>query len=373
MTINIYKFYHFLRTFIDKRALGYVILFVTAKCNYRCRMCFYWQEATKKGNSSALRLTEIRKISQNIRQIEHLTITGGEPFTRKDIATIAECFFDNSRLQSLTITTNGSFTSRTERAVYELVSAYPDRQIRICLSLDGFGKLHDEIRGVSGAFDKVRETYNRLDRIRHKFPNFFIDSTTVFSSYNQNQIIEIIDSLNRNFKFDNYNISLVRGNPREPIAKKVNLQKYKEAIRIAEEKALLRQNRGYGLSRLYWAVKLSIRELVYRTAHENKKMVTCLAGKKMVEISESGEVLCCEILKKSLGNLRRVNYDLYELIFSPQAERIKKEIKEGKCFCHFECAIQTAVIYNPRFYPRVLKYIFKNYFYNYDFFHHYRC
>ena len=349
------------KALVDKKTIGYLILFVTARCNLRCRMCFYWQETKKSNSSSELSLKEISKISQNIHQLIHLTLTGGEPFFRDDITAIARYFFDNSQLQSLTIATNGFFSAKIEKAAQELASAYPDKQIRICLSIDGIGQLHDQTRGVKGAFDKVIETHNRLIQIRKKYPNLVVDVNTVFSSFNQNQIITIIKHVNGNFKFNNHYVSLVRGSAREPIAKKVNLQKYKQAINLIEKQAINRQRQNITIS-LFWALKLAIRDIVYRTALEKKKIAPCLAGQKMIEITESGKVLCCEILGKSMGNLRKVNYDINKLMSSPRAKKILKEIKDNDCFCHFECAIQTGVAYSPFFYPKVAKYILKSFF-----------
>jgi len=41
---------------------SYLIFFVTARCNSKCRMCFYWKEIEKAKNKKELSIKEIEKI-----------------------------------------------------------------------------------------------------------------------------------------------------------------------------------------------------------------------------------------------------------------------------------------------------------------------
>ena len=52
-----------------------------------------------------------------------------------------------------------------------------------------------------------------------------------------------------------------------------------------------------------------------------------VAGKRLLVISERGEVRPCEILNDSLGNLRDYNYDMQQLMKSQKVKEMQKWIK----------------------------------------------
>jgi hypothetical protein len=96
----------------------------------------------------------------------------------------------------------------------------------------------------------------------------------------------------------------------------------------------------------------------------------CKAGKKLLIISETGNVLPCEILKvlsqngettePSLtdfcyGNLREVNFNINLLLFSERGKKITKYISDNRCWCTFECAQINNFALNPMAYLATLK------------------
>ena len=72
------------------------------------------------------------------------------------------------------------------------------------MSLDGIGKKHDDIRGVPGNFDKLVDTYHRLDKIRKEYPNLYIDAGVTISMKNLDDLKEITDYVEKNFKLDSF-------------------------------------------------------------------------------------------------------------------------------------------------------------------------
>ena len=90
-----------------------------------------------------------------------------------------------------------------------------------------------------------------------------------------------------------------------------------------------------------------------------KQVINCMAGRKLVVISETGDVYPCELLSAKMGNLRQSNYDIRRILKSLQARKINAHIKKTKCFCTFECAIQNSLIYNAKVYPAIIKKFFK--------------
>ena len=80
-----------------------------------------------------------------------------------------------------------------------------------------------------------------------------------------------------------------------------------------------------------------------------------VAGKRLVIISERGEVKPCEILNQSFGNLRDFNYDIRKIMHQSNVKKTQNWIKDSKCHCTFECATNVSVMYDWKGYPNLLK------------------
>ena len=79
----------------------------------------------------------------------------------------------------------------------------------------------------------------------------------------------------------------------------------------------------------------------------------CVAGRKLLVISETGEVHPCEILDSSMGNLREVDFDVRQLLKRKESRELVDWIKTSKCKCSFECALAANVVWNASQYPKM--------------------
>ena len=80
------------RAFADPRQVGYVIVYVTNRCNFRCSFCFYGEEIEKGHKPDELTLEEHRRIARKTGPLLQLSIGGGEPFLRRDLAAIVSAY-----------------------------------------------------------------------------------------------------------------------------------------------------------------------------------------------------------------------------------------------------------------------------------------
>lgn len=329
---------------------AYIIFFVTARCNQCCRMCFYWRNLNRQPEAE-LTLDEIKKISGNLQPITQLSLTGGEPFLRDDLEEICAVFIGNNQVRYVTIPTNASMPGRIGNSVRRLIGAFPDTCFRICLSIDGLGQEHDEIRGVKGAFEKLIETYQVLSPLRSYHDNLIIDVNTTFSAHNESCVMDVVEFVRKNMDVDNHAVTFTRGNPRDKESSMVSISRYEELV------TFLMHGRRRVEARPFSSVLRSVTEYSWetllRTLKEERMILPCVAGRKLVEINERGDVFPCEILPRSMGNLRDYEYDLGKVLRSPKAVETLAYIRRSKCFCTFECAISN-VIFNPRTYPAVL-------------------
>jgi MoaA/NifB/PqqE/SkfB family radical SAM enzyme len=101
-------------------------------------------------------------------ELEYLGLTGGEPTTLKhfdELAAfaIAQC----PHLGEVSYNTNGFATARAVRDVEHLLEVTEPRGIRLRLyvSLDGVGAVHDTVRGVAGVFERTVRTILELKEV----------------------------------------------------------------------------------------------------------------------------------------------------------------------------------------------------------------
>lgn len=153
---------------------GGCAVITTYRCNAHCKMCHRHQHQSKQSEEFKPEL---------ILKLPHMyaiNITGGEPFLRDDILEIVK--FAHQRAHVVTISTNGTLTDR----ILEVMTAYPNTGIRI--SIEGYGALNNEIRGIENGFEKAETTLRNLKRLGCK--NIGISTTisdknvkSVFSLY----------------------------------------------------------------------------------------------------------------------------------------------------------------------------------------------
>ena len=238
-----------LRPFLDIRAryfplassylragkLSYLILYVTSRCNLKCEMCFY-AESLNAPTGDGLTLAELEKVSKSLPHLMQLTLTGGEPFLRKDIDLIMGYFIENSGTRNLTIPTNGTYIEATERVLRAVCAKYPHATFKIGLSLDATKQTHNRIRGSDRSYDEVAATHALLRRLQKEYPNLIVTMTGVVSALNLPDLRALVDEYLEKFPSDDYALQLTRGKPKDPAAKEVPPAAYDAAVRYLDER-----------------------------------------------------------------------------------------------------------------------------------------
>jgi MoaA/NifB/PqqE/SkfB family radical SAM enzyme len=314
----------------------YITFFVTNKCNLTCRHCF-----VNPTDDKELTLEEIKKISKSMPNLLVLSLTGGEPFLRKDLPEIAQIF----QPEILEISTNGLLTGFIEKEIDRLLSRY-HRPITVEISLDGIGAEHDRIRGLEGAFESAIATYKSLRKKR-----LSLAIAITFSSENQDHVEKLIDFAAK-LKPDSINLSLIRGVEHKP----VHMNKYAKACRQIEGLIKARKIKGHKIfGNLAAANSIVVRSHVQKTVLKGYQS-PCYAGLLKAIIQSNGEVFACEMLPKLLlGNLRTEKYNLRKIWLGEKAKRARAWIKRSRCHCTHECDISVNTLFNPLVLPKVVR------------------
>lgn len=319
----------------------------TYNCNSRCKTC---NIRNKKVNE--MLLEEWEKISERLNgNIFWITISGGEPFLRKDLSDIVHCFYIHAHPSIITIPTNGLLPDIICHTVDRIAANCKTARIVINLSVDDVGERHDFIRGVQGNYEKVVETYRKLRKLNHS--NLSIGIHTVISRYNvadMRQIQETVHTLAP----DSYIAEIAEereelGTIGADIAP--DCDTYSDAVTYMINKAETGNFDKTG--RIARAFRIEYHRIVKKMLRERRQIIPCFAGFASGQISPDGEVWMCCTRAESAGNLRDADYVFQKVWFSEKANALRKNIKAGTCFCPLANAAYTNMLMQPACLARV--------------------
>jgi len=215
--------------------------------------------------------------------------------------------------------------------------------VLIQMSIDGIYKNHDRIRGIDNSFNNLIKTYNRLYELQKEYGNLIIDFSFTFSKENQNHAISTYNFIKKNLKFNNFGLTLIRGDV-DVRLKDISMVKYKEIVNqiINSENENIK---GFG-GLFHWLIKKRRKlffDTVYTTYITKKRQLNCTAGSYNAVIDEEGNVYPCELLNKKTGSLRYDNYDFKKVWFSKEAKDIRRFVKKKDCYCTCEPYISISL------------------------------
>src|SRR4030043_738842 len=134
---------------------------ITDKCNLRCKHCYH-EDYREEGLPTSQLVKIAAHLSDAVREwgkIGSFSITGGEPFTRKDDVFELLSFLETrSEIGHIDILSNGTLID--DRIIAELLKFNKLRRIQ--LSLEGLEETNDKIRGA-GSFKVITEKIKALN------------------------------------------------------------------------------------------------------------------------------------------------------------------------------------------------------------------
>jgi len=352
-----------IKTAISKKGLKtpiFLILFVTDKCNSRCRHCFNWE--TLKPKTNEISLEEIQGLAKELPGLETVSLSGGEPFLRTDIVRIFEIFHSNCRkLTSFTIPTNCLSPELIVRQTENILRISGRKCIiSLNLSLDGLRENHDYIRGIKGSFQKVLKTYDLAIKLKKRYRNLAIRVNTTITNLNAEELPRMIEFVKENMPgITTHNFEIMRGIPKDPKLKCPSLNKLREL-----KKSIFKTFDYYDFfpkskmkSRLVKGLKKYQYELYLKILEKNEQVIPCFAGITHAVVDAQANVYFCELLP-SVGNLRKAKRFL-DVWCSEKAKKQREYIKNKKCYCTHSCFQNGNILYNPLVYPSVFKSMIK--------------
>jgi radical SAM protein with 4Fe4S-binding SPASM domain len=171
-----------------------ITLFLTHRCNLRCKMCGQWGEGGVTKSKSAQFIREEMTGGQLASIIDDLapfkpniTLFGGEPLLYAGCTELIKHI--KSKGMHCLVITNGFLL---EELAEKLVDAGLDE---LNISLDGNRELHDKIRGMPGLFDKIMAGFMKLYAIKAQkgLKRPLLNLQCTITRYNYEHLEEMLD------------------------------------------------------------------------------------------------------------------------------------------------------------------------------------
>ena len=211
-----------------------------------------------------------------------------------------------------------------------------------------------------GSFKKALETIEHLKKLQKEFGRINIGTITTFTSQNQHKIKDIVRGIYELAKPDNISITLVRGDPKEKVNVNLDMKLYEEAVAYRNTLFFSHKMSGHTKfkgAKLATAMRVILNDMVQKIFETNKYQSPCYSANISGVMYPEGQVYPCEILDSShiIGNIRDFKLNFRNLWLSQKAKEEVSFIRKTKCFCTHECFNGVNIVFNPKFYPRLIK------------------
>ncbi len=323
---------------------NYAIVYVDGRCNMHCGFCVHAAMDARK--SGRILPSDWGSAFKRAKSLLHLTITGGEPFVRKDLTEIISEIIKNSGVPRVSIKSNGFYLKRIKEYIPELIYKYKNTEFTLSISLDGPKEIHDKVRNFKGAYDKVLETVEIMKEYR-KEKNFFLRLASVITEDNKNALPEFLNQTDK-WPIDFHEIILLRDVPdEEQLRLKDMYEQLSKRQQLKSSNSWRKSFNGKIFDKLY---KETIKRL-----DKNNKHSPCVAGSRFVEIFPDGIVRGCEVEKlwdiSTIGKVEQ-HTDIVDILNSKKAKDFAKIAKN--CSCTFECANAISTVYDTKNWPSLV-------------------
>jgi len=327
-------------------------ILVTSVCDMRCTHCFFTEELDDRPRKKLqMKADEIGRISETLGgNLGVLVLAGGEPFTRKDLPEIVRAFYENNKLDSVYLMSNGQIHQRIFRDVTRILEECPNLNVTVALGIDGVKEAHEKIRRKEGSWDKAIHTARTLQQMkREQYPRLDIQTCTCVMHSNEDTIFDWYDFLKHDLKPDKVNINYIRPPSADPTELKFDHKRYarlSQMIFYDTRNAALKNNYGGKSGFFKAAVDIYMHDVITKTKEQNKAQLKCFAGSAGAVIYDNGVLSSCEN-KPDVLNLRDYDWNFQAAWNTDLMKARRKEAGAG-CFCtHESNCYYPSLPFNP--------------------------
>ncbi len=274
----------------NKNPIKDIVLAITYQCNSRCQFCGIW----KSKKTFSLMPEDYKNIPQSVKNIN---ISGGEPFLRRDLPKIIRAISRQAPKAKIIISTNGFKPSLIKKNMQEIIKF--KRDIGVAVSIDGFGKVHEDLRGMPGGYSLALETIRLLKELGVKD----VKIAFTLGNYNISQLKRLY-RLSRELKTE-FSLAVYH-NSAHYFNANTKVNKVSRVKSIEKELIwLIRQELG-SCSPKRWLRAYFIWGVV-EFLKNKQRILPDYSGKNSLFVDSYGNIYPSDVWNIKLGKLREVN------------------------------------------------------------------
>jgi MoaA/NifB/PqqE/SkfB family radical SAM enzyme len=328
-------------------------ILVTSVCDMRCTHCFFTEELDDRPRKKLqMKVDEIAKIAETLGgNLGVLVLAGGEPFTRKDLPEIVRAFYENNKLDSVYLMSNGQIHQRIFPDVTRILEECPKLNVTVALGIDGVKEAHEKIRRKEGSWDKAIHTARTLQQMKQEqYPRLDIQTCTCVMNSNQDTIFDWYDFLKFDLKPDKVNINYIRPPSADPKELDFDHKRYAQLSHmiLADTRSAALKNHYGGRSGIFKAaVDIYMHDVIAKTKEENRAQLKCYAGSAGAVIYDTGALSSCEN-KADVLNLRDYDWN-FQAAWNTELMKERRIEAGAGCFCtHESNCYYPSLAFNPK-------------------------
>jgi MoaA/NifB/PqqE/SkfB family radical SAM enzyme len=163
--------------------LPIVVMMPHSRCNCRCVMCDIWKANNEKRELSVEEIERHLSAFEKLR-VREVVLSGGEALMHSNLFTLCRLF--HQKQIKVTLLSTGLLLRKFAKEIVDHVD-------EVIVSLDGSREVHDKIRNIPMAFNKLADGVAAIRELRK---DFRITGRCVLQRYNYFDLSNIITSAN---------------------------------------------------------------------------------------------------------------------------------------------------------------------------------
>ncbi|NUN96251.1 MAG: radical SAM protein [Candidatus Omnitrophica bacterium] len=318
-------------------------LSLTYRCNARCVMCNIWENPSDP--KAEVTPDQARDVANSrwTRGLVSLSLTGGEPLLREDLAEVAGVFSRANPNCYISLVTNGLMPSLTLRRIEQILSKTTN-EIWMNVSIDSLDESYNDVRGIPGGERKIQETAEGLVERARTEPRLKVGILYTLMPENIHQALPVLQYAQR--LGVQFTLNVINGGDvfyqQKP---DTTMAWYRE--HLAEIEALFAELAAAGYDR---PLARKLMDVFPQYLEERpRRPVACLSGFTSCFIGPFGDVYTCVPASEAyrMGSLKENRFD--EIWTSERARTVREAVNRHECNCLLTCETTNSLKFSPSF------------------------
>jgi MoaA/NifB/PqqE/SkfB family radical SAM enzyme len=297
---------------------------ITYNCNARCVMCNIWQ----MDHSGEATVEEFSGFMQDdiFKKVVSVGINGGEPSLVPNLHEYAEEILKLPSLRSLNIISHGFSAKPLFNNVEKIYRSCKQKGVsfHISISLDGYGEIHNIVRGKPNVFEKTTSTIDEIIKNKHKYCDSYDIGCTIVK-----QNVDYLIELDTYAQSKDYNIKYRLGIDNKRI----------ESDKLRDQYSVLYSPLRQSAKEFFHFKMLREKDLVNRFKYyaifswlnsaKPKRLLGCSWKDEGITLDARGELYYCAVASESIGSLRKTKGE--KIFFDDKNISYRKSIITNSC------------------------------------------